>query len=213
MDFLKNIFENRIAGSSGSGGNGESGGDFAHTISFTVDGNDYAKVSVVDGAVIPELMPVVESGRLFKHWKDGNDIVTFPYTPQTDKTFIAYITDDLISVLYDYYSVDRTEYPYIFIVRDISSHYTRIYFAKEYSASAGGVTLGYDKMHGKKDYDYTFVDDPSNVSSVVEYIMAEVAAVSYRSGTESVGDDSRDFVYSNLPVSAISMIPATVYQI
>lgn len=219
MDFLKKIFENRIAGSSGSGtggssGSGNTGGFLDHTVTFTVDGNDYTKISVIDGISVTEpTEPTVETGRLFKHWKDGDNIVSFPYTPQTDKILIANITEDLVSAIYEYYSVDRTSFPYVFIWRDAPND-TKLYFSWEYEVRDGGFFIWRDHYYKTLINDDLFVDDPSDVSEVVDYVLSNIDSLTYtRDGVGGVGNRDMDFVYSNLPASTFADINATVYQI
>lgn len=186
-------------------------GKLDHTVTFTVDGNDYTKISVADGVKVPEpVEPEVESGRLFKNWKDGDDVVEFPYTPQTDKTFIAYIIEDLVSVLYNHYSIDRTAYQYVFIWRDASANYTYIYFTNSYS-SGSSISVPGNRWEG---FTQKFVDDPSNISSVVDLVTRNITVKKNSSGgVGGVGSDSSDYIYTNLPVSTFAGIPASVYQI
>lgn len=210
MDFLKNVFENRIgAGNSGSGGEGSF---LDRTVTFTVDGNEYAKFSVVNGAKIPEpVTPAVGSERIFKYWQDGESIVSFPYTPQTDKVMVAKITEDLVTELYEFYSVDRSVYPYVLMVLDGSYSYIYFCWYLDLTQYDDRIFLHRDNLFNYKNAEY--VGDPSNIGDVVQHIKTNLPTLTINNYTSGVGSNARQIVYANVLPTTLAGIPATVYQI
>lgn len=61
-----------------------------HTVTFIVNDKPYLIQSVNDGTSIkPPQIPQHNQGIFFKGWKNGNEFITFPYTPTKDIELIA----------------------------------------------------------------------------------------------------------------------------
>lgn len=187
-----------------------------HTVTFTVDGEAYEVVSVKDGnsVNVPATQPN-NNGNIVNRWSVNGDEVIFPYTPTTD-VIIDGIIPTQEDILYDFYGVSKTEYPYLLIewhkkgVEGLYTYTPRVYFAHGYSENQymGLIIEGPYKVGGSdSNYFYESSLPDKSLSTIVNKTMNTVHNVgeTVSSNKGFYLDGAGDYYVTNVP-------PLTSYE-
>lgn len=166
-----------------------------NTVTFLVDGEPYEKTSVKQGNSInaPATEPASESGT-FTGWQLNGANIAFPH-PVTQDTTLTASFSSLVQQLYDFYNVDRIEYPYVMI--NLYSVILDIFFISSYEENDGSLTLNLPLLNGNFRLSSAFSSAPT-AEEIVEICKNNILSVTQKTGAINLALSSDSYKYTDI---------------
>lgn len=155
--------------------------------------------------------PIPYGKRFFKGW--GYDwrtttVVSFPIQATTPAPLYAIFLDSYRDELYEWFNIDKTVYPYVFIncSFDIGDYgYISIYFMNTYSNYDNEISAAAYRVRDGGAFAQPNDVDPSDLSAVVAFLKSKTNTTSEWYSITRFGGDSSHWCYGSVYPESITI--------